>query len=119
MSPRAKKQCGHFGCDNLISGGITYCAEHEAERQALMTQKRGNFRQRGYDSAHDREGTIAKARAVREGWACPRCGTTILAGQTLDYGHTIARANDPTSRADRVEHAHCNRSAQHRSTPVD
>lgn len=108
---RAPKTCGTFECDVLVTGR-TYCAEHEAQRQALMTERRGNFRQRGYDSRHDREGAVAKARAVREGWSCPRCGALILAGQPLDYGHTVARANVAGSRADRVEHSHCNRSAQ-------
>ncbi|MGZ6852481.1 MAG: hypothetical protein ACXVGC_00200 [Mycobacteriaceae bacterium] len=111
--PRAPKQCGHMGCPELVVG-VTYCAEHEAERQATMTARRGNFRQRGYDSRHDREAKAAKAKAIHDRALCPRCGQPILAGQDLDYGHSIARANQPDSRADRVEHAHCNRSAQHR-----
>jgi hypothetical protein len=110
--PRAPKQCGHYGCPNLATHR-TYCDEHEAERQATMTARRGNFRQRGYDSQHDRDAKAAKAQAIREGWTCPRCGKPILAGQPLDYGHTTARALTP-GRANRVEHAHCNRSAQHR-----
>jgi hypothetical protein len=111
--PRAPKQCGRFGCTEAVTGR-TYCVEHEAERQALMTAKRGNFRQRGYDAQHDREAKAAKAKAIRERATCPRCGQPILEGQALDYGHSVARHNQPGSRADRVEHAHCNRSAQAR-----
>jgi hypothetical protein len=102
-----------MGCGVLVNGR-TYCPEHEAEHQETMTARRGNFRQRGYDSRHDREAKAAKAKAVREGWLCPRCLEPMLAGQPLDFGHSTARANDPNARADRVEHAHCNRSAQHR-----
>jgi hypothetical protein len=111
MSPRAPKQCGHYGCPELVVAR-TYCDEHEAERQAQMTARRGNFRQRGYDSQHDTEAKAAKAAAIRRQLPCPRCGEPILPGQPLDYGHTVARALVPGSRADRVEHAHCNRSAQ-------
>ena len=107
---RAPKQCGSYGCDVLVTA-VTYCATHEAQRQAMMTDKRGNFRQRGYDNKHDVEGALAKARAIRLRLPCPRCGQPILAGPPLDYGHTVARVIDPTSRADRVEHSHCNRSA--------
>lgn len=89
----------------------TYCDEQEAQHQTRQTQRRGNFRERGYDSRHDREAKTAKAKAIRERTPCPRCGLPILPGQRLDYGHTIARSIDPTSRANRVEHAHCNRSA--------
>ncbi len=100
-----------MGCPVLVTGR-TYCPEHEAERQALMTAQRGNFRQRGYDARHDREAKAAKAEAIRRRLLCPRCLEPILAGQALDYGHSTARHLEPGSRADRVEHAHCNRSAQ-------
>ena len=42
---------------------------------------------------------------------CPRCGQLMLMGQDLDLGHTVDVAVDPNSKADRVEHASCNRSA--------
>ncbi len=109
--PRAPKSCGHYGCPAKVVAR-TYCPAHEAEQQRQLTAKRGTFRQRGYDSRHDREAKAAKAHAI--GSPCPRCGQPMLPGQALDYGHTLARAQNPTARADRVEHAHCNRSAQHR-----
>lgn len=36
----------------------------------------------------------------------------MLEGQALDWGHSVPRSVDPTSRADRVEHSACNRSAK-------
>jgi len=109
--PRAPKHCGRPDCDEIVTGR-TYCAKHEAEQQTRMDLQRGNFRKRGYDARHDREAKAAKATAIANHATCPRCGGPILAGQRLDYGHTVARSVDPTSRANRVEHAHCNRSAK-------
>ncbi len=110
--PRAPKSCGRYGCPAKVVAR-TYCPAHEAEQQAVMSSRRGSTAQRGYDGRHQREGAAAKRAAI--GHPCPRCGEPLLAGQPLDYGHTVARAIDPTARADRVEHAHCNRSAQHHS----
>ena len=110
--PRAPKYCGAPGCKLKVSGKI-YCAAHEAEAQARMDAKRGNAKQRGYDSRHAREATRAKIDAVNSGALCPRCGLPMLAGQSLDYGHEVARVLGG-GRASRVEHAHCNRQAQHR-----
>lgn len=108
--PRAPKHCGKPGCTQTVVG-VTYCVEHEAEQQARMALRRGGPRQRGYDAKHDREAKAAKAKAIRERALCPRCGQPILRGQLLDFGHTVARSIDPTARANRVEHAHCNRAA--------
>jgi hypothetical protein len=72
---------------------------------------RGTARQRGYDTAHDREAEAVKAQAIAERRPCPRCGEPMLAGQDLDAGHSIDRVRSPGARADRVEHASCNRSA--------
>lgn len=113
MAPRAPKHCGRPGCDETVQGR-TYCVDHEAERQRELTARRGNFRQRGYDSTHDREARAAKKRAIANRELCPRCGQPMLPGQRLDYGHTVARSINPTSRANRVEHAHCNRQAGNR-----
>lgn len=108
---RAPKHCGHADCGEIVTGR-TYCTTHEAEAQAKLTARRGTSRQRGYDTRHDRDAKAAKAAAIINGSPCPRCGQPILPGQALDYGHTIARSVQPDSRADRVEHAHCNRSAR-------
>lgn len=93
--------------------GRAYCTEHEAEAQAKLTQQRGTPTQRGYDAQHYREAKAAKALAIANRALCPRCLRPILAGQALDYGHATPLAVDKASRADHVEHAHCNRSAQH------
>lgn len=111
--PRAPKKCGALDCQVRVVG-VTYCTTHEAAAQQRMDARRGNYRQRGYDSQHDREAVAAKAAAVAAGAICPRCGMPVLVGQRLDYGHSQARVYAPDSRADRVEHSHCNRSAQHR-----
>lgn len=110
--PRAPKQCGRLGCEERVIGR-PYCPTHEAEQQKRTDQRRGTSRQRGYDARHDRERVKAKADAVAKRLPCPRCGQPMLAGQALDYGHSTARVFDPHARADRVEHAHCNRQAQH------
>lgn len=110
--PRAPKHCGAPGCDQKVIG-VAYCRRHEVEAQQRADKQRGNARQRGYDTQHDQEAIAAKAAAITAAALCPRCGAPMLPGQELDYGHTIARVNGG-GRADRVEHAHCNRQAQHR-----
>ncbi len=91
------------------------CQDCRREQYREQDARRpGTTASRGYDARHQREAREAKARAIREGQLCPRCGLPMLYGQALDYGHTVARAIDPTARADRVEHASCNRSAGHR-----
>jgi hypothetical protein len=35
----------------------------------------------------------------------------MVVGEALDYGHTTDRVMAPDARADRVEHATCNREA--------
>ncbi|QIM20549.1 hypothetical protein G7075_04350 [Phycicoccus sp. HDW14] len=35
----------------------------------------------------------------------------MLQGQDLDLGHSVDLAVDPAAKADRIEHASCNRSA--------
>lgn len=112
--PRAPKTCGRLDCLELSITGKAYCVEHEAERQALMNRTRGQSQHRGYDAQHRREAKQAKAQAVALGLPCARCGEPVLEGQALQYGHVVARAIDPTSRASVVEHAHCGSSAQHR-----
>jgi hypothetical protein len=109
--PRAPKFCGATGCSAKVM--TTYCPTHEAEAQARMDARRGTSRQRGYDGKHDWSAVNAKRAAVKAGALCPRCAQPMLAGQSLDYGHVTARVFDSSSRASRVEHAKCNRSAQH------
>lgn len=85
------------------------CDEHRRLHEATRRAHRPTARQRGYDAAHER--LRAQLLPLAYGTLCPRCGLPMLPGQDLDLGHTVARSVDPTSRADRIEHAHCNRSA--------
>lgn len=45
------------------------------------------------------------------GTLCPRCGDPMLETDELDLGHSTDHAIDPYAIGDRIEHAHCNRSA--------
>lgn len=111
-----RRQClGYRGqtCSRLveIKPGNTHgtrCPEHAAmyERGRRPVP---SARARGYDAEHD-----ARRRALLPlayGKPCPRCGEPLLPGQDLDLGHAVARSVDPASRGNRIEHAHCNRSA--------
>jgi len=40
---------------------------------------------------------------------CPRCGLPLLLSQGLDAGHSVDLRIDPNAKADRLEHAACNR----------
>jgi hypothetical protein len=110
MPSRPQSRC--LTCKRLHPG-TGRCPTCFARARAEQDARRPTARERGYDAQHDREAIAAKAAAVEVRALCPRCGQPVLAGQELDYGHTTARAHDPASRADRVEHAHCNRVAQH------
>ena len=114
---------GHQGhtCTRLTPHG-NRCTEHQRMYEQARRPTPG-ARQRGYDAAHE----AARARAVPAAYGspCPRCGELMLQGQALDYGHRVARSVDPSSRADRVEHARflilharCNRSVGARGDPL-
>jgi hypothetical protein len=93
-------------CTLIVEGNR--CPAH----QQLYEQGRRPIpgaRDRGYDAAHDR--TRARLLPLAYDTPCPRCGELMLRGQELDLGHSVARSVDPTSRGDRIEHSHCNRSA--------
>ncbi len=87
------------------------CSTCRGAQRRGEDRRRGTATQRGYDYRHHLEGRQAKAQAVAEQRPCPRCGQLMTDVTQLDYSHTIARSIDPTSRADRVEHSRCNRSA--------
>lgn len=91
----------------MISG--TRCEKHKGARERRRTLQRGTARQRGYTTEHDR--TRAELLPGAYGQPCPRCGDPMLPGQDLDLGHSVALAVDPSSKADRIEHSSCNRSA--------
>lgn len=110
MPSRPQSRC--LTCKRLHPG-TGRCPACFARARAEQDARRPNARERGYDAQHDRERGPAKDAAVAAGELCPRCGLPMLPGQALDYGHPIARAHDPQARASRVEHASCNRRAQH------
>jgi hypothetical protein len=62
-----------------------------------------------YDAAHaaTRRRLLPKAYNT----PCPRCGRLMRRGEALDLGHSEDLAVNPNSRADRIEHADCNRAA--------
>lgn len=94
-------------CDVITDA--TRCQPCSAERQRRRDQERGSAHARGYDRAHKRTRIVLLSQAI--GQPCPRCGEAMLEGQALDLGHSTARATDVDARGDRIEHAHCNRSA--------
>lgn len=90
-------------CPTLTTGGRC------APCSAALDRARGTARERGYDSDHERLRRQLVPKAIGE--PCPRCGHLMLKGQDLDLGHSKDRSLHPNARADRVEHANCNRSA--------
>lgn len=66
---------------------------------------------KAYGRAHQLKRALMLPDAV--GKPCRRCGKPMLPGQALDAGHPEGRAlaQDPSSRADAMEHASCNRAA--------
>ena len=64
---------------------------------------------------YGREHQQRRAQMLPEaiGMPCRRCGKPMLPGQALDAGHPDGRAlaQDPSSVADAIEHASCNRAA--------
>ena len=98
-------------CDTLTSHPSSRCDVHRPMYEAARRPNRPSARQRGYDSEHD--ALRAQLLPLAIGTPCPRCGQPMLEGQELDLGHPegAARSVAPDSRADRIEHARCNRSA--------
>lgn len=75
----------------------------------MPSRKRGSSTSRGYGTDHRRRRAAAVASAI--GSPCGACGEVMLRGQELDFDHETPLAVDPASRATRVVHASCNRSA--------
>jgi hypothetical protein len=98
-------------CTRLTDRGDHRCEEHARKwyqpRNAKHDANRPTARQRGYDSRHD--ATRRRLLPLAYGQPCPRCGEPMLRGQKLDLGHPTARSVDSRARADRIEHARCNR----------
>lgn len=100
--PLPYRVCAQPGCPTITPH--PRCPAHTREASTAPARKAGY-------AQHRRERDKAKAEAIRTRALCPRCGQPILPGQALDYGHTVDLAADSTSKADRVEHRYCNRSA--------
>jgi hypothetical protein len=96
-------------CGRATSRGDHRCDGCASEWHRRRDGRRGNARARGYDHRHD--ATRARLLPLAYGMLCPRCGEPMLPGQDLDLGHSTSLRVDPTSRADRMEHADCNRGA--------
>ncbi len=111
MPMRPPSRCP--GCRTL-QAAPGRCLSCRGEQRRGEDARRGSPEARGYDTRHRREAKAAKAEAIEAGAYCPRCLQPLLSGQQLDFGHSTPRSVDPTSRADRVEHSSCNRSAKDR-----
>lgn len=76
-------------------------------------QRRGRRQARGYDAQHVRT-RDQLIRDLAPGTLCVRCGQPMRQGQALDAGHPphAPLRTSPTSRADHLEHAACNRGAR-------
>jgi len=94
-------------CGVLSTG--TRCPGCTSARARVRDAVRGSSAERGYDAAHRRRRAELLPKAY--GQPCARCGLPVLPGQALDAGHSTSLAHDPSSKADRIEHALCNRSA--------
>ena len=108
--PMVRRPC--LGLPGRPCGQLTDRPDHRCPTCASAWHQRrdaqrGTARQRGYDARHD--ATRARLLPLALGKPCPRCGEPMLAGQALDLGHSVPLRLDPTSRADRIEHADCNR----------
>jgi hypothetical protein len=110
MSPtRPCLGVGGRPCGRLTTRADSRCPACASAWHQRRDQARGNRHQRGYDADH-----MARREALLPyayGTPCPRCTEPMLRGQALDLGHSTPLRVDPTSRADRIEHAHCNRGA--------
>lgn len=102
-----KRPC--LDCPTLTHGARCEPCRLRHDRQRERARDRPSARQRGYDTQHD--ATRARLLPLAYGEPCPRCGEPMLSWQELDLGHTVPRSVDPLARADRIEHAWCNRSA--------
>lgn len=77
-----------------------------------VTAMVGDTARRGYGTAH-RKRRESLLRRMVDGDLCPRCGQPMYRADAanLDAGHPVGDpvALNPRSRADHLEHRHCNR----------
>jgi hypothetical protein len=105
----ARRPC--LDCGRLCDG--TRCLSCASARNRAKDVARGNRHARGYDSTHDAIRT-ALLTTLAPGAPCDRCWQPMLRTQALDAAHPHDRPlrTHPDSRADHLEHAHCNRAAR-------
>lgn len=116
MSPRARKTCAQPGCGKIRTVG-SHCAVHAR----VVDAARGSRQERGYDREHEliRRRLMDRLRvdlAAGKRPLCPRCGQPLLLSQDLDAGHSVDLRLDPDAKADRLEHAPCNRAWRRHQT---
>jgi hypothetical protein len=96
-------------CSRLTDRTDSRCTTCASATGRARDAARGSRHDRGYGAEHDRTRAALLERLV-PGTACPRCGEPMWSTQDLDAGHSTPLRTDRTSRADRLEHARCNRS---------
>ncbi len=97
----ARTVCAQPGCPRLTT--TRRCDEHTRQTD----RARGTRPQRGYGTEHD--ATRARLLPAAYGQPCPVCQQPMLPGQRLDAGHSEDLRDNPEAKADRIEHASCNR----------
>jgi len=100
-------------CSRLTARSDSRCPTCAGARHQAKDARRGSRHDRGYDSVHDAIRFALLAR-LAPGTPCDRCGHAMHADQALDAAHPHDRPlrTHPDSRADHLEHAHCNRAAR-------
>ncbi len=89
MSPRAQKQCGHFGCDILVSGGVTYCDGHLLERRRTAPLS-PTARHRNPNIERVRRHAVIDAWVAANGWLCPGWHRDPHPSTDLTAAHAVA-----------------------------
>jgi hypothetical protein len=100
-------------CDRLTNRSDSRCGTCAGLRNQAKDAERGSRHARGYDSTHDaiRVALLALLDRLVPGALCDRCWRPMHRTQALDAAHPHDRPlrTHPDSRADHLEHAHCNR----------
>ena len=94
--------CSQPGCPEVQEAHR--CPAHARQ----VEQARGSRQQRGYGAQHDKDRERLLSTHIA-GAPCPRCELPMLPGQALDAGHSVDLRDNRQARADRLEHASCNR----------
>lgn len=103
--PRALGVCCQPGCPHPAHTRgrcHTHAAQHEHQR--------GTRHQRGYGTEHERIRQHLLRQHI-EGAPCIRCGQPMYRTQHLDAGHPDHNPARGGGKANRLEHATCNRSS--------